>query len=86
MTGLQANRSHRAETVHQRDAGGAVGLSLEAAPPGTSLMFVDARAGREPSCGLPGHGNDVVHGPLRIMPPRVAVRAQADSGRWSRPR
>ena len=33
------------------------------------------RAGQEPSCGLPGLYNDVVHAPLCDLPPLVAVRA-----------
>jgi hypothetical protein len=42
------------------------------------------QGGLETSCDLPGPGNDVVHGPHFDMPPRVAVRAQTDSGRCNR--
>ena len=52
-----------------------------------SLMFVvrDARAGRERYRGLPGRGNDVVHGPLRICHSgwRCVCRPTLDGGAGS---
>ena len=51
---------------------------------GRDARVADGRAG-EPSCGLPGLYNDVVHAPLCFATTSGGAR-ETDSGRWSRPR